>query len=101
MPSISTTRHCGTCGRNSAISASVTVGSPLRQATQTICSSCSIFSYLPFIATKNLPEDTLPYLVSLKYTIMNIEHCQVSWGYPTATLTTIPCYEYYLEENNE
>src|SRR5260370_24239044 len=42
IPSTSMIFHAGSCGRNSAISASVSVGSPLRQATHFICVSWSI-----------------------------------------------------------
>src|SRR5258708_7516050 len=42
IPSTSMIFHVGTCGRNPSISASVSVGSPLRQATHFICVSWSI-----------------------------------------------------------
>src|SRR5258708_1890294 len=46
IPSTSMIFHVGTCGRNPSISASVSVGSPLRQATHFICVSWSIQSPL-------------------------------------------------------
>src|SRR5712692_4367794 len=50
MPSTLMMCHAGTCGLYSASSASVTVGSPLRQATHFIWLSCAILLYSPLVA---------------------------------------------------